>query len=171
MHSFDAVDDADDLMKSCIYVGEKCAISGDMIAADLVVVDGAAEGSIQARRLKIGPGGTVRGSIVAADASIFGRVIGDMEIKQSLSIHSTGYIEGIASYGDLSVEKGAIIKAKLPMAKHQSSGVPATNRKTDMQSPLTYGSTAKTAPAGVQQPQAKSQSSEQRSPKLPIVDL
>jgi cytoskeletal protein CcmA (bactofilin family) len=104
-----------DTTESRVYIGEKCVVHGDIFAAE-VVINGSLEGNIQAARLHVGASGRIEGKVIATNAAIHGFVLANMEINQSLIIHASGHIEGIAAYGDLFVEKGAVIRAKLSIA-------------------------------------------------------
>jgi len=115
MRSFEAKDDIDDKTKSRVYIGEKCVVRGDISATE-IVVSGFLEGNIQAARLYVLASGRFEGNVVVTDADIHGFVLGNMEIKQSLTIHDTGHIAGAVSYGDLRVEKGAAISAEFSPA-------------------------------------------------------
>lgn len=113
-----------DTTASRVYIGEKCVVRGDIFATE-VVIDGFLEGNIQAVRLHVGASGRIEGNAIATNANIHGFVLANMEINRSLIIRASGHIEGIAAYGDLFVEKGAVIRAKLSIANIHAPKVTA----------------------------------------------
>lgn len=60
-----------------------------------------------------GPLGSIKGIIVATEAEIHGTISENIEVKQLLIIHATGRVSGDVSYGELLLEKGAIISGTI----------------------------------------------------------
>jgi cytoskeletal protein CcmA (bactofilin family) len=92
-----------------IYIGEGATVNGDIVVPQIVVIDGSVEGNVTARAVWVGASGVIKGKIVATEAEIFGTVSEVIEVKQLLFVHSTGRVSGNVSYGELLLEKGAII--------------------------------------------------------------
>jgi len=93
----------------CSYIGEGCVLKGRIEVSDSIVVDGVVEGDLVARSITIGPTGRIDGHIMTAEADIRGAVTSSLEVKQLLAIRPTGRINGSVHYGELLLEKGAII--------------------------------------------------------------
>src|SRR6266545_5613248 len=96
-----------------VYIGEGVTFKGELAAPELVVIDGTVEGEVRARCARVGATGTLKGSVVVTDADIQGSVSDKLEVKQLLIVRSTGHIEAEISYGELQIEKGAIISGAL----------------------------------------------------------
>jgi cytoskeletal protein CcmA (bactofilin family) len=109
--------DAGETPRTCepnvVYIGEGVTFKGELAAPELVVIDGAVEGEVRARCARVGATGSLRGSVVVTDADIQGTVSDRLEVKQLLIVRSTGHIEAEISYGELQIEKGAIIAGSL----------------------------------------------------------
>lgn len=92
-----------------LYIGQGVNVKGDVSVPHVVVVDGTVEGSVTARAVWVGPSGAIKGTIAAAEAEIHGTISEKIEVKQLLIIRATGRVSGDVSYGELLLEKGAII--------------------------------------------------------------
>ncbi len=96
-----------------VYIGEGVTFKGELAAPELVIIDGTVEGEVRARCARVGATGSLKGSVVVTDADIQGTVTDKLEVKQLLIVRSTGHIEAEISYGELQIEKGAIISGAL----------------------------------------------------------
>jgi cytoskeletal protein CcmA (bactofilin family) len=144
-----ALAEATEAPKTCepnvVYIGEGVTFKGELSAPELVVIDGAVEGEVRARCARVGATGTLKGSVVVTDADIQGTVTDRLEVKQLLIIRSTGHVEAEISYGELQIEKGAIISGALtstdlrsantdqPQSKAKRTGVPTLELKRTVQ--------------------------------------
>ncbi len=109
------------------YIGEGVVFKGSISAPDMIVVDGTVEGDISARTVKIGVSGIVKGSLVAVDADIQGRLSDKVEVKQFLLVRATGRIEGEVACGDVQIEKGAVLAASVTSIHAESDEQAATD--------------------------------------------
>lgn len=107
------------------YVGEGVMVKGEISVPDMIVVDGAVEGTLTARAIMVGPSGSIKGNITATEADVQGSVSEKIEIKQLLIVRSTGRVDGNISYGEIEIEKGAVI----------SGGFVSTDFRSDKRSP------------------------------------
>ncbi len=103
-----------------IYIGEGVNVNGDIVVPQVVVVDGLVEGNITARAVWVGPSGIIKGKIVASEAEIYGTVSEMIEVKQPLCVRSTGRVSGNVSYGELLLEKGAVISGTFSSSEFRS---------------------------------------------------
>jgi cytoskeletal protein CcmA (bactofilin family) len=92
-----------------VYIGAGVTIKGAITAPDAIVVDGAVEGDVTARTIRIGPSGSVRGHVVASEAEVHGLLADKVEIKDLLHVRAGGRIEGNLNCGDVQVERGAVL--------------------------------------------------------------
>lgn len=109
-----------------VYIGEGCIFKGALQAPEALIIDGTVEGDLTARSIRVGATGVVKGNIVVTEADIEGTVNEILEVKQLLTVRSTGRIEANVSYGELQLEKGAVIMGAFsstdfrPERKHTS---------------------------------------------------
>src|SRR3990172_187631 len=96
-----------------IYVGEGASVKGDVLAPKMLVVDGCIEGSVTGHAIWVGPSGEIKGQIVVDEAEIYGKISEKIEIKQLLLVHTAGHVSGDIIYGELQLEKGAILSGTL----------------------------------------------------------
>ena len=109
-----------DVDSNCAAIGEGCVVSGRIEVPDTIVVDGTVEGDLTARYVKVGPSGVVKGNIVSTEADIFGAVAQNLGVKQLLTVRSTGRIDGTVIYGELQLEKGAVVTGELSSTDFRS---------------------------------------------------
>lgn len=95
------------------YIGAGVTLKGEISVPDLIVVDGTIEGDITARVVCVGQTGVIRGNISATEADISGWITDHIEIKQLLIVRSTGRVEGRVMYGEIELEKGAVVTGDL----------------------------------------------------------
>lgn len=94
---------------NCAYIGEGCVFSGRIEIPDSIVIDGVVEGDMVARSIKVGLSGSVKGNIVTTEIDVHGSVSQSLEVTQLLTVRSTGRIDGSVLYGQVFLEKGAVI--------------------------------------------------------------
>jgi cytoskeletal protein CcmA (bactofilin family) len=94
------------------YIGEGVTVKGEIAVPDILVVDGIVEGNLTARAIRVGPSGAIKGNIVSTEADVHGTVSEKVEVKQLLIVRSTGRIDGHISYGEVEIEKGAVISGE-----------------------------------------------------------
>jgi cytoskeletal protein CcmA (bactofilin family) len=102
------------------YVGEGVILKGEFTIPDSLVVDGVMEGDITARSIRVGASGVVKGNIVTTEADVHGAITERLEVKQLLTIRSSGRIDGTVSYGEVLMEKGAVITGTLSSTDFRS---------------------------------------------------
>lgn len=110
---------------NCAYIGEGCIVSGKIEVPDSIAVDGIVEGDLAARYIKVGASGVVKGNIVATEADIYGAVAQNLEVKQLLTVRATGRIDGMVVYGELQLEKGAVITGEFSSTDFRSEKKPS----------------------------------------------
>jgi len=118
-----------------VYIGEGCSFKGALQAPDSLIIDGTVEGDLTARSIRVGSSGVVKGNIVATDADIQGTVSENIEVKQLLTVRSSGRIEANVTYGELQLEKGAVIMGAFSSTDFRSERKQVKDRK-DKDAPL-----------------------------------
>ncbi|QGM98448.1 bactofilin family protein [Methylocystis parvus] len=99
--------------ENVVYIGAGVTLKGEVSVPDLIVVDGTVEGDVTARVVCVGQTGVIRGNIAATEADISGWITDHIEIKQLLIVRSTGRVEGRVMYGEIELEKGAVVTGDL----------------------------------------------------------
>lgn len=102
------------------YIGEGVTVKGEIAVPDILVVDGIVEGNLTARAIRVGPSGAIKGNIVSTEADVHGTVSEKVEVKQLLIVRSTGRIDGHISYGEVEIEKGAVISGEFSSTDFRS---------------------------------------------------
>jgi cytoskeletal protein CcmA (bactofilin family) len=95
------------------YIGAGVTIKGEISVPDLIVIDGTIEGNVTARVVCVGQSGIIRGNISATEADISGSVSDHVEARQLLLVRATGRVEGRVMYGEIELEKGAVVTGDL----------------------------------------------------------
>ena len=99
--------------ENVVYIGAGVTMKGEISVPDLIVVDGVVEGNVTARVVCVGQTGVIRGNIAATEADISGWITDLIDIKQLLIVRSTGRVEGRVMYGEIELEKGAVVTGDL----------------------------------------------------------
>jgi cytoskeletal protein CcmA (bactofilin family) len=146
-----------------LYVGQGVCIKGDVMVPGILVVDGLIEGNVTGRAVWISESGSIKGKVVATEAEIYGTVSETIEVKQLMVVRSTGRVLGDIHYGELQLEKGAVLSGTLSCVSDEqapvvesvltASGRPKIVRRVEAAPrPALNGSGAGTAPAGILPP-------------------
>lgn len=108
---------------NALHVGQGVSIKGDISIPGIVVVDGLIEGHVSARAVWVSESGAIKGTIVATEAEIHGEISEAIEVKQLLTVHATGRVLGDVRYGELQLEKGAVISGTLACVSEKDEAV------------------------------------------------
>jgi cytoskeletal protein CcmA (bactofilin family) len=111
--------------QNAAYIGAGVTVKGDVSAPEALVVDGTIEGDVAARAVVVGPSGEIRGKVNAVEADIGGAVAGEVHITRLLAIRTTGRVEGRVSYGEIALERGAVLKGELSSSEEARTAVAA----------------------------------------------
>jgi cytoskeletal protein CcmA (bactofilin family) len=107
--------------ENVVYVGAGVTLKGAISVSDLLVVDGTVEGDVAAQAISVGETGTIHGKVTAAEADISGLVSDHIEIDHLLIVRSTGRVEGRVMYGEIELEKGAVVTGDLSSSGERRS--------------------------------------------------
>lgn len=92
-----------------LYIGKGVTIKGDISVSRLVIVEGRVEGRIFAHAVWVGPSGSLKGMLYAAEAELHGLVSDKIVVTERLRIHPTGRVVGDVNYRELILERGGTI--------------------------------------------------------------
>lgn len=99
-------------------------IIGTVVANNDIRIDGIIEGDVQCSgKVVIGEKGWVKGNITCANAELFGRLEGKIEVSQMLTLHATAQMIGDVITTSLSVEPNAVFNGTCQMSKSAAPAV------------------------------------------------
>lgn len=101
--TFDTVHDTE----RRLIVGREISLTGEINACDHLIVHGHIEARLKdCRSIGVAEGGVFKGAAEIEEADIAGRFEGELIVKGTVTVRSTGLITGTLSYGRLAVENG-----------------------------------------------------------------
>lgn len=105
---------ANPVQRRTMVVGAQVSLSADIRFCDRLLVAGNLEASLhECRELEIAVGGSFKGNATVATAEIKGRFEGDLVARKRIRIHSTAYVSGSITYGEIETTSGAKIAGVL----------------------------------------------------------
>jgi len=101
-------------------IGESIKVKGNFQGQGNIVIEGFLEGSLKTEaNLLIGDQAKIVANIEAKDAIVNGEVKGNIKAKSYLAIGKTAKIFGDIQYGEISIERGAIINGQILMISEE----------------------------------------------------
>jgi cytoskeletal protein CcmA (bactofilin family) len=95
-------------------IGASIKVKGNFQGQGNIIIEGALEGSLKTEAdLFIGEQAKVVANIEAHDAIINGEIQGNVKAKNYLAIGGTAKIFGDVQYGEISIDKGALVNGQL----------------------------------------------------------
>ena len=97
-------------------IGSSIKVKGNFQGQGNIIVEGTLEGSLKTdASIYIGEQAKIVANTESKDAIVNGEVRGNIKAKNYLAIGGTAKIFGDLQYGEISIEKGAIINGQLLM--------------------------------------------------------
>ena len=104
--------------KSSSILGPELEIHGDVKVSGSLLIYGKVLGNIQSTgTVQTANGSVVNGNISARDASISGKVDGDLDIEKKATLGDTSHLSGNLKASILTIEEGAKFDGVCSMAK------------------------------------------------------
>jgi cytoskeletal protein CcmA (bactofilin family) len=103
------------------YIGGEVAITGDIVTASELHLDGKVTGDVDCGSLTQGSSGEVRGNIKAAEARLAGLVDGAVEAG-TLTLEASARVTGDILYESLSVAAGAEVEGRFKRRRSGGDG-------------------------------------------------
>ncbi len=94
------------------YIGAEVTVTGNISGSGDIHLDGSVDGDVGCNMLILGPGGRVRGNIVADKATLGGSVDGTVSAAM-LTVEKSARISGDLSYDTISIENGAQVDGRM----------------------------------------------------------
>ena len=125
-------------------IGADATVAGNLIFDRGCHVGGTVKGDVSTREnkkseLSVAPTGRIEGNARAARMLIQGTVLGDLNCGGTVTLTSTARIEGSIEYGQIEMEKGAVVKGQLQTGSVRSpssvsaAANPGSNSKSGKQ--------------------------------------
>jgi len=97
-----------------LIVGREIALSGEIRACDLLVVEGRVEAVLSdSRAIEVSSTGVFKGKAQIESAEISGVFEGELVTREKLIIHATGRVYGNIRYGQIEIARGGIIAGQI----------------------------------------------------------
>tara|TARA_B100001964_G_C13956009_1_gene475485 strand:- start:40 stop:408 length:369 start_codon:yes stop_codon:yes gene_type:complete len=108
--------------KSSSILGPELEIHGDVKVSGSLLIYGKVFGNIQSNgAVQTANGSVVNGNISARDASISGKVDGDLDVEKKVTLGDTSYLSGNLKASILTIEEGAKFDGVCSMAKNSQA--------------------------------------------------
>lgn len=104
-------------------IGVAIKVKGNFHGQGNIIIEGSLEGSLKTdANIFVSEKAKVVANVEAKDLVVNGEIKGNIKVKNYLSLGGTAKISGDIQYGELSVEKGAIIVGQLLNTPENSKG-------------------------------------------------
>lgn len=103
-----------------VTIGPGTAIKGEIWDCATCEVHGYFEGTLASAEINLHESGEIRGSAIARNAVIQGRLTGDLVVRDFVDIKSTGAVDGKLVYSSLALETGGSINGTLQLQDPKS---------------------------------------------------
>ncbi|MGH6949106.1 MAG: bactofilin family protein [Kiloniellales bacterium] len=104
-----------------LIVGPGIEIAGDIEACRILVVEGRVDASLPAEALEIKDGGSFSGQARVERAEIAGSFDGELLVRGSLLIRSSGRVSGRVRYNRVVIEDGGVIAGDISQGEASAS--------------------------------------------------
>ena len=113
--------------KSSSILGPELEIHGDVKVSGSLLIYGKVFGNIQSSgAVQTASGSIVNGNISARDASISGKVDGDLDVEKKVTLGDTSHLSGNLKASILTIEEGAKFDGVCSMAKNSQAATTET---------------------------------------------
>jgi cytoskeletal protein CcmA (bactofilin family) len=108
--------------KTSSILGPELEINGDVKVSGSLLIYGKVYGNIESNgAVRTARGSVVTGGISAKEAAIGGKVDGDLDIEQKVTLGATSYLTGNLKAAILTIEEGAKFDGACNMDKKSTS--------------------------------------------------
>ena len=124
-------------------IGEQIIIEGAISGNGDLVIEGSVKGRIQVEdhHLTVGPKGNVESEIHAADVTISGKLVGNINAKGKVVITKEADFKGEIKARSISVEDGALLKAVIELSNRGKERKPSFDKSQEKALPETVNAT------------------------------
>ncbi len=117
-----------------LEVADSGAVEGDVVSSPsarkaVVVIAGRVTGTVRASLVEVRKGGVVLGGLEADEATVHGRVEGDIDIQRRLAIAANAVIDGEVRTERLMMEEGGRVNGTIRMGRQSEADAGGAARK------------------------------------------
>jgi cytoskeletal protein CcmA (bactofilin family) len=107
-------------------IGRNMLIIGKVHSSEDLYVDGEVRGALEAEncRLTIGPNGKASAGARAREVDVLGRIDGDVETQEKISIRNGGQLVGDIKAAGIVIEDGAYFKGSIDIVRRAQEAAP-----------------------------------------------
>jgi cytoskeletal protein CcmA (bactofilin family) len=111
-------------------LGRSVVVKGELTGSEDLTVEGSVEGVINLgeHALTIGPNATIVAEITARTVTIFGSVVGNVTVRETLHLRHGGSLEGDVVCGAIAIQDRAIFCGSVEMARRAAQAGPELSR-------------------------------------------
>lgn len=104
--------------RTSAWIGESVFITGNVISAEDLTINGRVEGTIElgGHSLTIGAGAAIRAALKVYTIIISGAVTGNVTATERIEIRETGSVDGDITAPRLAVREGAVLRGRIDTA-------------------------------------------------------
>ena len=100
----------------CNVITEGCVIEGSIVSDTDIRIDGRVEGNISSKRkVVLGEKGGIKGDVTCHSIEIFGLMEGNLNVTNTLSLHSSSRLLGDVVTLNLVIDAGAVFNGSCSM--------------------------------------------------------
>lgn len=97
-----------------LTVGSGIRLSGEITACEKLVVEGQVEADLTgAQDLVVAQSGLFKGRAIVDRAEISGTFEGELTVREVLSLHGSGLIQGTLKYAEMEIERGGRVRGTI----------------------------------------------------------
>jgi len=111
-------------------VGEEAKFNGDLVIKGTIRIDGSVFGNIDVDWLILGEKSFLHGNVKANGVVVGGKMEGNIDAKEIVSIKTKGQVKGNIRTARLTVDEGAIIDGMMIMSKGDISEIEQSNERS-----------------------------------------
>ena len=101
---------------STTIIGAGAVISGNIESVGDIRIDGILKGNLACRsKILLGPEAVIEGDIIANQADILGKVLGEVKVNDLLRLHGKAVVQGNIQTGKLQIESTASFNGECHM--------------------------------------------------------
>ena len=96
-----------------VVIGNGVKITGEIIDADEVQIDGQADITVNTTNLLVGGTGDLKGNITSDNLDVWGKIEGEVKVNGTLTIQEQGTISGNIEYQELQIKLGGKVSGEV----------------------------------------------------------